>query len=41
MSFELASCLLTLFLLAGILYMIIIYVAGRGITWLDRKAQIN
>ncbi len=30
-----------MFLLAGILYMIIIYVAGRGITWLDRKAQIN
>jgi polar amino acid transport system permease protein len=30
-----------MFLLAGILYMIIIYVAGRGIAWLDRKAQIT
>ena len=30
-----------MFLLAGILYMIIIYVAGRGIAWLDRKVQIN
>lgn len=30
-----------MFLLAGILYMIIIYVAGRGITWLDRKVQIT
>lgn len=30
-----------MFLLAGVLYMIIIYVAGRGITWLDRKVQIT
>ncbi len=30
-----------MFLLAGILYMIIIYVTGRGIAWLDRKVQIN
>lgn len=30
-----------MFLLAGTLYMIIIYVAGRGITWLDRKVQIS
>ncbi|KAJ01953.1 amino acid ABC transporter permease [Sulfitobacter mediterraneus] len=30
-----------MFLLAGILYMIIIYVAGRGIAWLDRKVQIT
>ncbi len=28
-----------MFLLAGILYMIIIYVTGQGIAWLDRKAQ--
>ncbi len=30
-----------MFLLAGILYMIIIYVTGRGVAWLDRKVQIN
>lgn len=29
-----------MFLLAGILYMVIIYVAGRGISWLDRRVQI-
>lgn len=29
-----------MFLLAGILYMIIIYVVGQGIKWLDRRAQI-
>lgn len=29
-----------MFMLSGALYMIIIYVAGRGITWLDRKARI-
>lgn len=28
-----------MFLLAGVLYMIIIYVTGRGIAWLDRKAR--
>lgn len=30
-----------MFLLAGVLYMIIIYVTGRGIAWLDRKVQIT
>ncbi|WP_412553226.1 amino acid ABC transporter permease [Shimia sp. MIT1388] len=30
-----------MFLLAGILYMIIIYVTGRGVAWLDRKVQIS
>ena len=30
-----------MFLLAGILYMIIIYATGRGVAWLDRKVQIN
>lgn len=30
-----------MFLLAGVLYMIIIYVVGRGVAWLDRKVQIN
>jgi polar amino acid transport system permease protein len=30
-----------MFLLAGLLYMIIIYVVGRGISWLDRRAQIT
>lgn len=30
-----------MFLLAGLLYMIIIYVTGRGVAWLDRKVQIN
>ncbi len=29
-----------MFLLAGILYMMIIYVVGHGIKWLDRRAQI-
>lgn len=30
-----------MFLLAGVLYMIIIYVTGRGVAWLDRKVQIT
>jgi polar amino acid transport system permease protein len=30
-----------MFALAGILYMIIIYVAGRGVTYLDKKAVIQ
>lgn len=30
-----------MFLLAGILYMIIIYVTGRGVAWLDRRARIQ
>jgi polar amino acid transport system permease protein len=30
-----------MFLLAGILYMIIIYVTGRGVAWLDRRVRIN
>lgn len=30
-----------MFLLAGVLYMVIIYVVGKGIAWLDRKAQIT
>ncbi|TYB83174.1 amino acid ABC transporter permease [Maritimibacter fusiformis] len=29
-----------MFLLAGVLYMVIIYVTGRGIAWLDRRARI-
>ncbi len=29
-----------MFLLSGALYMIIIYVVGQGIAWLDRKARI-
>lgn len=29
-----------MFLMAGVLYMIIIYVVGRGVAWLDRKARI-
>lgn len=29
-----------MFFISGILYMIIIYVTGRGIAWLDRKARI-
>jgi len=29
-----------MFLIAGVLYMIIIYATGRGIAWLDRKARI-
>lgn len=30
-----------MFLLAGVLYMIIIYVVGRGVSWIDRRVQIN
>ncbi|HBZ43805.1 MAG TPA: nickel transporter [Maritimibacter sp.] len=30
-----------MFLLAGVLYMIIIYATGRGVAWLDRKVRIN
>ncbi|MFX0540597.1 amino acid ABC transporter permease [Roseovarius sp. S4756] len=30
-----------MFLLAGLLYMAIIYVVGHGIKWLDRRAQIS
>lgn len=30
-----------MFMLAGILYMIIIYATGRGVAWLDRKVQIT
>lgn len=30
-----------MFLLAGILYMAIIYLVGQGIKWLDRRAQIT
>ncbi len=30
-----------MFLLAGFLYMIIIYVVGRGVAWVDRKVQIT
>ncbi len=30
-----------MFLLAGVLYMVIIYVTGRAVAWLDRKVQIN
>ena len=30
-----------MFLLAGILYMIIIYLTGRGVAWLDRKVKIT
>lgn len=29
-----------MFLLSGLLYMVIIYVVGQGINWLDRRAQI-
>ncbi len=29
-----------MFLLAGVLYMIIIYATGRGVAWLDRKVRI-
>jgi len=29
-----------MFLLSGVLYMIIIYITGRGVAWLDRKARI-
>ena len=30
-----------MFLLSGTLYMIIIYITGQGIAWLDRKARIT
>ena len=30
-----------MFLLAGIIYMVIIYITGLGINWLDRRAQIK
>ncbi|MFN3208738.1 MAG: amino acid ABC transporter permease [Roseovarius sp.] len=30
-----------MFLLAGLLYMVIIYVTGRAVAWLDRRVQIN
>jgi polar amino acid transport system permease protein len=30
-----------MFLISGTLYMIIIYVTGRGIAWLDKRAQIT
>jgi len=30
-----------MFFLAGIIYMVIIYVTGLGISWLDRRAQIR
>lgn len=30
-----------MFLIAGILYMIIIYVVGQGVAWADRKARLN
>jgi polar amino acid transport system permease protein len=30
-----------MFLLSGLLYMAIIYVAGQGINWLDRRARIT
>ncbi len=30
-----------MFLLSGLLYMIIIYVVGHGINWLDRRARIT
>jgi polar amino acid transport system permease protein len=30
-----------MFLLSGALYMVIIYVVGQGISWLDRKARIT
>jgi polar amino acid transport system permease protein len=29
-----------MFLLSGLLYMVIIYVVGQGVSWLDRRAQI-
>jgi polar amino acid transport system permease protein len=29
-----------MFLLSGLLYMIIIYIVGQGINWLDRRARI-
>lgn len=30
-----------MFLLAGVLYMAILYVTGKGVAWLDRKVQIT
>ena len=30
-----------MFLLSGVLYMIMIYGVGKGISWLDRKARIT
>ena len=30
-----------MFLLAGVLYMAIIYVTGRGVAWLDRRVRIH
>lgn len=30
-----------MFLIAGLLYMIIIYVVGLGVNWADRKARLN
>ncbi len=30
-----------MFLVAGLLYMVIIYVVGQGIAWLDRRARIQ
>lgn len=30
-----------MFLLAGIIYMVIIYVTGQGVSWFDRRAQIK
>ena len=30
-----------MFLLSGLLYMVIIYVVGQGINWLDRRARIT
>ena len=30
-----------MFLLSGVLYMIIIYLVGHGINWLDRRARIT
>jgi len=30
-----------MFALAGVLYMIIIYIAGRGVAYLDKKVQLN
>ncbi|MFT7595229.1 MAG: polar amino acid transport system permease protein [Paracoccaceae bacterium] len=29
-----------MFLMSGVLYMIIIYIVGQGVAWLDRKARI-
>lgn len=30
-----------MFLIAGLLYMVIIYVVGQGVAWADRKARLN